>query len=90
MSRHAHGGMPVEERKRDLGFGEMLPDELQHQQLVEVGVQQRADHRIELPVVVMRAFGEIDDHRRRAGPNREYKGNKGWRLLTRMPACERW
>jgi hypothetical protein len=40
----------------------MLPDKLQHQQFVEIRVQQRPDDRIEFPVMVMRAFGEIDDH----------------------------
>src|SRR4051812_13085473 len=40
----------------------MLPDKLQHQQLVEVRVQQRADDRVEFPIMVMGAFGEVDDH----------------------------
>ena len=53
----------------------MLPDKLQHQQLVEIGIEQRADDRVEFPVVVMRAFCKIDDHRRRAARKdlREYR-----------------
>ena len=40
----------------------MLPDELQHQQLIKVGVQQRAHNGVKVPVMVMRAFREVDDH----------------------------
>ena len=46
----------------DVGARKVLPDELEHKQLVEVGVQQRANDRIELPVVVVRALGEVDVH----------------------------
>ena len=42
--------------------GEVLPDELEHEQLVEVGVEQRADDGVELPVVVVGALGEVDIH----------------------------
>ena len=35
----------------------MLPDELQHQQLVEIGIEQGSRDRIEFPVVVMRPRG---------------------------------
>ena len=41
---------------------EMLPDELEHQELVEVGVEQGASDGIDFPVVIMRAPGEVDDH----------------------------
>src|SRR5271168_3056259 len=34
-----YGGGPIEERKRHSSFRVMLPDELQHQELVEIGVQ---------------------------------------------------
>ena len=40
----------------------MLPDELQHEQLVEIRIEQRPRDGIELPVVVVRAPGQIDDH----------------------------
>src|SRR5262245_12297535 len=43
-------------------FRKILPDELQHQQLVEVRVEQRADDGIELPVVVMCPFSQVDVH----------------------------
>ena len=36
------------------------PDHLQHQQLVEIGVEQAADDRVELPGVVVDPLGDID------------------------------
>ena len=44
------------------GCGEVLPDELEHEELVEIGVEQGARDGIHLPVMVMRAPGEIDNH----------------------------
>jgi hypothetical protein len=44
-------------------LGIMLPDELQHQKLVEVGVKQRSRDGIEVPVVVMCPLGEVHNHR---------------------------
>ncbi len=46
----------------DVGGGEVLPDELEHEELVEVGVEEGADDGVELPVVVVRALGEVDVH----------------------------
>ena len=40
----------------------MLPDELEHEKLVEIGVEQRARDGIHLPVVIVRAPGKIDNH----------------------------
>jgi hypothetical protein len=40
----------------------VLPDELEHEQLVEVGIEQRADDGIELPVVVVGSLCEVDLH----------------------------
>ena len=40
----------------------MLPDKLQHQQLVEIGVEQRSRDRVQFPVVVMRPLREVHDH----------------------------
>jgi hypothetical protein len=45
-----------------MGVREVFPDELEHEELVEVGVEERAHDGIELPVVVVRAFGEVDVH----------------------------
>src|SRR5208283_629905 len=56
------GGRAVVERERHASVSVMLPDKLEHQQLVEIGVEQRTRDRIEFPVVVVRAFGEVDDH----------------------------
>ena len=47
----------------DVGGGEVLPDELEHEELVEVGVEERAHDGVELPVVVVRALGEVHVHR---------------------------
>jgi hypothetical protein len=38
-----------------------VPDHLQHQQLVEIGVEQAAHNRIEPEIVVIRALGNIGD-----------------------------
>ncbi len=52
----------VDDLAGDMDGGKVLPDELEHEQLVEVGVEQRADDGVELPVVVVRALGEVDIH----------------------------
>jgi hypothetical protein len=41
----------------------MLPDELKHQQLVEIGIEEGPDNGIQFPVVVVRPLGEVHDHR---------------------------
>jgi hypothetical protein len=46
-----------------VGVREVFPDELEHEELVEVGVEQRADDGVKLPVVVVGALGEVDVHR---------------------------
>src|ERR1700675_3689712 len=40
----------------------MLPDKLQHQQLVEISVEQRARDRVQFPVVIVRPLCEVHDH----------------------------
>jgi len=52
-------------------FGEMLPYELEHQELVKIGVEQRPGNRVQLPVVVMGASREVDDHDVITLPHRE-------------------
>src|SRR5580704_2264984 len=73
---HPHRGMAVDQRELDARLGEMLPDKLQHQQLVEVRIEQGPDHRVKLPVVVVRAFCKIDDHRRESGPHEQSRGKQ--------------
>ena len=58
----AHGGGAIDKLKRGVRTGKMLPDELEHQELVEICIEQRARDGIELPVVVMCPSGEIDNH----------------------------
>jgi hypothetical protein len=41
----------------------MFPDELQHQQLVEIGIKQGSNDRVQFPVVVVRPLREVHDHR---------------------------
>jgi hypothetical protein len=52
----------IEQRERSLRRGEMLPDELKHQELVEVDIEQRPGNRVELPIVIVRAPGQVNNH----------------------------
>ena len=40
----------------------MFPDELQHEQFVEVCIQEGANNGIQFPIVVVSAAGDIDNH----------------------------
>jgi hypothetical protein len=40
----------------------MLPDELQHQQFVNIGIEERPCDGVYFPVMVMGAAREVDDH----------------------------
>jgi len=57
----ASGGTVVDS-ERNVRFRKMLPDELEHEQLVKIGVEQRTSNRVEFPVVVVRPLREVDDH----------------------------
>src|SRR5271154_1961491 len=59
---HGTAGRTVEERELHPRLRVMLPDKLQHQQLVEISVEQGPGDRVEFPVVVVRPLGEIHDH----------------------------
>ena len=54
---------PIEQREGHPRFRVVLPDKLQHQELVEIRIQQGSDDWIQFPVVVVRALGEVHDHR---------------------------
>jgi bifunctional NMN adenylyltransferase/nudix hydrolase len=41
---------------------EQKPDELSHQELVEIGVEQRPNDRVNAEIVIVRPAGEIDSH----------------------------
>ena len=58
----ADRGSAIDEREGGAGAGKVLPDELEHQQLVEVSIEQGARDGIHLPVVIVGASGEIDNH----------------------------
>ena len=45
-----------------MGIGKMLPDELEHQQLVKIRIEQRPSNGIEFPVMVVRASCKVDNH----------------------------
>ena len=62
LAGEAHARGAVDDLAGDADGGEVLPDELEHEELVEVGVEQRADDGVELPVVVVRALGEVYIH----------------------------
>jgi hypothetical protein len=53
---------PVDDREGRPRVRKMLPDKLQHQELVEIGIKQRPRNGIEFPVMVVRAPGQVDDH----------------------------
>src|SRR5208283_4567281 len=63
-----HVGEPDRARAVDNREGharrrKVLPDELEHEQFVEVCVEKRADDRVQFPVMVVGPLGEVDDHR---------------------------
>ena len=58
-----HPRSAIEQRERHPRFRVILPDELQHQELVEIRIQQGSDDWIQLPVVVVRPLREVHDHR---------------------------
>jgi hypothetical protein len=57
-----HGTRTIEQSEGGMNGRKALPDELQHQQFVEIGIQQRTRNWIEFPIMVMRAPGEVDNH----------------------------
>ncbi len=52
----------IDKGKGRFCFGKPLPDELEHQELVEVCVEKRAGDGVQLPVVIVGAAREVDDH----------------------------
>ena len=56
----------------------MLPDKLQHQQFVEVRIEQGSRDRVKFPVVVVRPLREVNDHRGM------YSGSRRKRLEARV------
>src|SRR5579862_1616241 len=83
--------MAIDQREFHARFGKVLPDELKHQQFVEIRVQQRPYDRIQFPVMVMRAFREVDDHGRRKNltDSLEDKGSESG-LSSRVLSHELW
>jgi hypothetical protein len=74
----------------DLHVAVALPDRLRHEQLVEIGVDHRADDRIDLPSVIVDAGGDVD-HRGTViliacGSSRHY--GTGRRCATRGGSVE--
>ena len=60
--RKAQFWSPVAEGKGGSGLRKVLPDELEHEQFVEVCIQKRSSDRVEFPVMAVSATREIDDH----------------------------
>ena len=80
----ADGGAAIEESEGGLGGGEVFPDELEHEEFIEVGVEERARDGIEFPVVVVRAAGDVDYHSEFTLSQR----GAGWWLGVER--CGRW
>ena len=59
-------GLPVDQREGGIDLGVEAPDHLQHQELVEIGVEQAPDDRIELPGVVVDPGRDVDHQPRLA------------------------
>src|SRR5580692_6793511 len=57
-----HRARTIEQSERGLGRAKMLPDELEHQQLVEIRIQQRTRDRVQFPVMVVRTPGNVNNH----------------------------
>ena len=78
-----HRPRPVGEREGDAGVRLQLPDHLEHEELVEVRVEQRAHDRVDAEGMVPGAGREVDAHdggpwwvparHRRRWPDRAYK-----------------
>jgi len=49
-------------KEKDGGFWKLFPDELEHQELVEIGIEQGPRDRVQFPVVVVGAAGQVDNH----------------------------
>jgi hypothetical protein len=45
-----------------MNLRKILPDKLQHQQLVKIRIQQRPHNRVQLPVMVMRPLRKVHIH----------------------------
>src|SRR5579863_6993035 len=58
----AQAGGSVNQRERSGGFGELLPDELEHEEFIEIGVEQGPRNGIQLPIMVVSPPREVDDH----------------------------
>ena len=54
-----HRALAIDERERRVDLGVEPPDHLQHQQLVEIGIEQAPDDRVQLPRVVVDPSGDI-------------------------------
>ena len=65
---HRRGAVDQREGRVDLGVE--APDHLQHQELVEIGVEQAPDDRIELPGVVVDPPGDVGFRHSRFPPSR--------------------
>jgi hypothetical protein len=45
-----------------VGLGKVLPDQLKHQQLVKIRIEQGTRNGIEIPVMVVSASGNVNNH----------------------------
>jgi hypothetical protein len=52
----------IQQCKRRVGRGKVLPNKLQHKQFVKISVEKGAGNGVQFPVVIVRASGEINNH----------------------------
>ena len=72
------------------GGGVMFPDELEHQELVKIGIEERARDGIELPVMVVCAAGQVNNHGEGIVFGRGWRGagQRGLRLEGKRQDCD--
>jgi hypothetical protein len=69
--RNARGA--VDEGEGDIGVGPVAEHRLAHQELVEIRVDEGADDRVDLPLVVVDAGGDVDHGALRILPGEEFR-----------------
>jgi hypothetical protein len=55
-----HGFGTVDQAEGDIGIGFVAKYRLAHQQFVKIGVDQRPNNRVYLPLVIIDAGGDVD------------------------------
>ena len=86
--REPDRGRPVDELKSNLALRMHLPDHLEHQKLVEIGVEQRPHRGIDAKRVIIDAGCDIRGHY--ASLRRQRPSDKSAALLLGQGSMNRW